>query len=97
LPPLIPNLSISRNANIKDGSGIAFWFIIIWGFAITFSDNILKPLFIGGRINLPISLIILGVFGGFISFGFLGLFIGPTVLAIAYEVLAVWRGRSVQS
>jgi hypothetical protein len=39
----------------------------------------------------------LGVFGGSISFGFLGLFIGPTVLAIAYAVLAVWRGRSVQS
>ncbi len=81
----------------QEGSGFAFWFIIIWGFAVTFSDNILKPLFIGGSINMPISLIILGVFGGFISFGFLGLFIGPTVLAIAYEVLALWRGRSVQT
>jgi predicted PurR-regulated permease PerM len=36
-------------------------------------------------------LTILGVFGGFIAFGFLGLFIGPTLLAVAFVLLQAWR------
>jgi predicted PurR-regulated permease PerM len=58
---------------------------------VTFMDNLLKPLLIGARMTLPIMLVILGVFGGFMSFGFLGLFIGPTLLAVAYAMLAAWR------
>ena len=77
----------------SSGSGLAFWFIIIWGVLVTFLDNVLKPLLIGARIDMPIMLVILGVFGGFMSFGFLGLFIGPTLLAIAYALLAAWRGH----
>lgn len=73
------------------GMGLAFWFIIAWGLMVTFSDNLLKPLLIGSSLKLPLMLVILGVFGGFISFGFLGLFIGPTLLAVAFELLAAWR------
>jgi len=41
---------------------------------------------------MPMSLTILGVFGGFVAFGFLGLFIGPTLIAIAFTLLEAWRG-----
>ena len=34
---------------------------------------------------------VLGVFGGFVAFGFLGLFIGPTLIAIAFTLLEAWR------
>jgi len=37
------------------------------------------------------SLTILGVFGGFIAFGFLGLFIGPSLIAIMFTLLQAWR------
>ena len=37
------------------------------------------------------SLTILGVFGGFIAFGFLGLFIGPTLIAIRFTLVQAWR------
>lgn len=73
------------------GTGLAFWFIVVWGIFVTFVDNLLKPMLIGTSLNLPLLLIILGVFGGFISFGFLGLFIGPTLLAVAFDVLNAWR------
>ena len=73
------------------GTGLAFWFIIVWGVGVTFMDNLLKPYLIGSSIDMPIMLVILGVFGGFISLGFLGLFIGPALLAIAYALLASWR------
>jgi predicted PurR-regulated permease PerM len=75
------------------GAGFAFWFVIVWGIIVTLIDNVLKPWLIGSSIDMPITLVILGVFGGFISFGFLGLFIGPTLLAIAYALVAAWRGQ----
>lgn len=75
------------------GTGFAFWFVVVWGLFVTFLDNFLKPMLIGARMTLPIMLVIIGVFGGFISFGFLGLFIGPTLLAVTYDLLAAWRGR----
>ncbi len=75
------------------GMGFAFWFMVAWGLMVTFSDNVLKPLLIGSSLKLPLMLVILGVFGGFLSFGFLGLFIGPTLLAVAFELLAAWRQR----
>ena len=37
------------------------------------------------------TLVILGVFGGFLSFGFLGLFIGPALLAVAFTLVQAWR------
>jgi predicted PurR-regulated permease PerM len=40
---------------------------------------------------MPMSLTILGVFGGFIAFGFLGLFIGPTLIAVLFTLLQAWR------
>jgi predicted PurR-regulated permease PerM len=73
------------------GTGFDFWFVVLWGLFVTFMDSLLKPLLIGARMTLPIMLVILGVFGGFVSFGFLGLFIGPTLLAVAYDLLAAWR------
>ena len=41
---------------------------------------------------MPLSLTILGVFGGFVAFGFLGLFIGPTLIAVGFTLLEAWRG-----
>lgn len=76
----------------RSGTDLAFWFVIVWGLMVTFSDNLLKPLLIGSSLKLPIMLVTLGVFGGFISFGFLGLFVGPTLLAVAFDLLAAWRG-----
>lgn len=74
------------------GPGFSFWFVVAWGLLVTFIESPLKPLLIGSRLTLPITLVLLGVFGGFISLGFLGLFIGPTLLAVAYELLRAWRG-----
>jgi predicted PurR-regulated permease PerM len=66
-------------------------FMIGWGLLVSMIDNVLKPWLIGLGIRMPMSLTILGVFGGFIAFGFLGLFIGPTVLAVAFVLLQAWR------
>jgi len=66
-------------------------FMIIWGVFVNTVDNFIKPWLIGFGIEMPMSLTILGVFGGFIAFGFLGLFIGPTLIAIMFTFLQAWR------
>jgi predicted PurR-regulated permease PerM len=66
-------------------------FMIFWGLVVTVIDNFIKPFLIGAGVAMPLSLTILGVFGGFVAFGFLGLFIGPTLLAVAFTLLDAWR------
>jgi len=66
-------------------------FMIGWGLLISTMDNVLKPWLIGLGVHMPMSLTILGVFGGFITYGFLGLFIGPTLIAVALVLLEAWR------
>jgi predicted PurR-regulated permease PerM len=67
-------------------------FMGLWGLlVISSSDNVLRPLLIKRGVEMPLSLIILGVFGGFVAFGFLGLFIGPVLLAVGLVMLRAWR------
>lgn len=66
-------------------------FMIIWGVFVSMVDNFVKPWLIGFGVEMPMSLTILGVFGGFLAFGFLGLFIGPTLIAIVFTVVQAWR------
>jgi predicted PurR-regulated permease PerM len=66
-------------------------FMIVWGVLVSTVDNFIKPWLIGFGVEMPMSLTILGVFGGFIAFGFLGLFIGPTLIAIMFTLLQAWR------
>jgi predicted PurR-regulated permease PerM len=69
-------------------------FMVLWGLVVISSiDNLLKPYLISRRSNLPLLLIVLGVFGGVIAFGFIGIFIGPPVLAIGLTLVQIWIAR----
>lgn len=76
--------------------GEAGWalFMAIWGIAVISSvDNFLKPVLISRSASLPILLIALGVFGGVLAFGFVGIFLGPVILALALTLLQSWSNR----
>ncbi|MDB5979024.1 MAG: hypothetical protein JWQ69_39 [Pseudomonas sp.] len=74
----------------KGDYGMAI-FLGIWGtFIVSGVDNVLKPYLISRGGNLPLVIVLLGVFGGLLAFGFIGLFIGPTLLAVAYSLLTDW-------
>ncbi len=86
------------------GFGSAWWvfhggsvgwaiFLVAWCGVVSAADHVIRPVLISFGVAMPLALVILGVFGGFLSFGFLGLFIGPSLLAVAFNLLAVWRGR----
>ncbi|MBK6636486.1 MAG: AI-2E family transporter [Rhodocyclaceae bacterium] len=58
-------------------------FMLVYGLTVISSvDNFVKPILISRTASLPILLIALGVFGGVLSFGFVGIFLGPVILAI---------------
>jgi predicted PurR-regulated permease PerM len=57
---------------------------------VTLLDNILRPLLLGRGLDAPILIILLGVIGGTISQGITGLFLGPIVLAVIWNLLMAW-------
>jgi predicted PurR-regulated permease PerM len=67
------------------------WFVLIWGAAVVGSaDNVIKPLVIGRNSELPFILILIGILGGVIQFGALGVFLGPTLVAMGYALSKEW-------
>ncbi len=66
-------------------------FMFLWGLLVISSvDNFLKPYLISRGGNLPLVVVLMGVFGGLFAFGFMGLFLGPTLLAVAYSLVSDW-------
>ena len=74
-------------------------FLVAWNALLTGQiDNFIKPYFIARGSPLPLLLVFIGVLGGAIAFGFLGLFLGPTVLAVLFVLMREWApDRSLQA
>ncbi|WAC17992.1 AI-2E family transporter [Luteolibacter sp. SL250] len=77
----------------RPGWGI---FMMIWGFfGISGVDNVVRPLIISQGSKMPFVLIFCGVIGGALAFGLVGLFLGPTLLAVAYRLIDEWSTNPV--
>jgi predicted PurR-regulated permease PerM len=75
------------------GVGETAWgiFVLVWGVAVVSSvDNVLKPMIISRGSDLPFILVMLGVFGGVVAFGFIGVFLGPVLLALGFVLIKEW-------
>ncbi len=72
--------------------GEPFWGTVMLVFMLVANtiDNFLRPVLIKKGVDLPLIMIFAGVIGGLISFGVIGLFIGPVVLAVSYTLLEAW-------
>ncbi|NOU35511.1 MAG: AI-2E family transporter [Kiritimatiellaceae bacterium] len=63
-------------------------FMIVWGiFIISGIDNLVRPYLISRGSNLPFIIVLLGAVGGVVAFGFIGLFLGPVLLAVGYALM----------
>jgi predicted PurR-regulated permease PerM len=65
-------------------------FLAVWGVVVGVLDNFMKPMLISQGTGLPLTIIFLGVLGGLIAWGFVGIFVGPTVLAVTYTLMLTW-------
>lgn len=64
--------------------------LAIWLGLTLISDNILRPFLLGRGAPAPMLVVFLGSIGGFITSGFLGLFLGAVILTIGYKLFMVW-------
>jgi predicted PurR-regulated permease PerM len=80
---------------------IAVWFFstadtvpatifLVFALVVSASDGVLKPMFLGRGVEIPMLVILLGAIGGMILLGIVGLFIGAIVLALGYQILMAW-------
>jgi predicted PurR-regulated permease PerM len=66
-------------------------FVMAWnGLLVGSLDNVLRPYLISRGIRMPMVLILLGVLGGLLTFGIVGVFLGPVLLAVAYTLFQDW-------
>lgn len=66
--------------------------LVVWGaLVVSLADNLIKPIFIGGRANLPTFLLLLTLFGSLKVYGFIGVFLGPVLLAILIAFVDIYR------
>lgn len=79
----------------KPGLGV---FMLVWGtVGISGVDNFLKPYLISQGSKMPFVLIFCGVIGGALAFGLVGVFLGPTLLAVAFRLIEEWSSHRVDS
>ena len=64
--------------------------LMVWLILVMLSDNFLKPVLLGRGAPVPMLVIFLGSIGGFISMGFIGLFIGAVVLSLGFKLFQAW-------
>lgn len=93
-------------AVVQIGSAIIIFPVIIWIWAtkdlaaaipltiylliVGLADNILKPMLMGRGLSTPKLVIFIGVLGGMLAHGIIGLFVGPIILAVAWELMMAW-------
>ena len=77
--------------------GDAGWamFLLVWSLIVVSLDNFLRPMLIKRGADLPLLLIFAGVIGGLLSFGLIGIFVGPVALAVTYTLAQAWVSESI--
>jgi predicted PurR-regulated permease PerM len=73
-----------------DGTTVATVAFAIYVFLAGLVDNVLKPLLLARGVSVPMPVILIGALGGMITNGIIGLFIGPVLLAVGYELFWQW-------
>ena len=74
----------------RQGSTAWAVFMIAWGLMVGMLDNVVKPLLISRGGSTPMILVMLGVLGGAFAFGVIGMFLGPTLVALGYSLFEQW-------
>ena len=73
---------------VSQGHGGWALFLTIWELIFNFLvDGVLKPVLIAESGDIPLLLVFVGIFGGAAAFGFIGVFLGPALLAVGYSLL----------
>jgi predicted PurR-regulated permease PerM len=89
IPPIIIMIPVIVYVYSVASSGVFIAFTV-WSILVSLSDNFLKPLLLGRGMEIPMLVILIGAIGGMIASGMIGLFIGPVILALGYQLFQAW-------
>ena len=90
LPPLVVLLPVALWVLGSADNQVVAWGFLIWAILVGLSVTVLKPMFLGRGVDIPMIVILLGAIGGAILSGVMGLFVGAVILALAYRLLMEW-------
>jgi predicted PurR-regulated permease PerM len=95
--PLGPPIILVPAALWLFHQGSSGWgiFMLIWAAGVSTVDNFVKPWLISQGSDMPFIFILFGVLGGAMAFGFIGVFIGPTLLAVGRRLVAEWAASNI--
>lgn len=90
LPVLLITLPVVVYVFAHDGVGASTVIFAIWMLLAGLADNVLKPMLLGRGVAVPMPVVLIGALGGMLTNGIIGLFIGPVMLAVGYELFMSW-------
>ena len=70
-------------------------FLAVWSLVVIMLDNVVRPILIRRGADLPLILVLVGVIGGLLTFGLIGIFVGPVVLAVTYTIMMAWLNEEL--
>ncbi|MGB5826087.1 MAG: AI-2E family transporter, partial [Pseudomonas mandelii] len=90
LPVTLITLPVIAFVFATEGASTATIIFAIYVFIAGLVDNVLKPLLLGRGVDVPMPVVLIGALGGMVTSGIIGLFIGPVVLAVGYQLFWQW-------
>mgnify|MGYP001079507068 CR=1 FL=1 len=90
LPATLITLPVIAYVMATEGPNTSTIIFAVFVFVAGLVDNVLKPLLLGRGVDVPMPVVLIGALGGMVTSGILGLFIGPVVLAVGYQLFWQW-------
>lgn len=90
LPVVLITLPVIVFVFSTQGASTATIVFAIYVFVAGLVDNVLKPLLLGRGVDVPMPVVLIGALGGMVATGIIGLFIGPVMLAVGYQLFWQW-------
>lgn len=90
LPATLITIPVIAYVFATEGASVASIAFAIYTFVAGLADNVLKPLLLGRGVDVPMPVVLIGALGGMVSNGIIGLFIGPVILGVGYQLFWQW-------
>jgi predicted PurR-regulated permease PerM len=90
LPVLLITVPVVIYVFAQDGVSASTVIFTVWIIIAGLSDNVLKPMLLGRGVAVPMPVVLIGALGGMVTSGIIGLFTGPVILAVGYELFIGW-------
>lgn len=90
LPATLVTIPVIAYVFATEGASVASIVFAIYTFVAGLADNVLKPLLLGRGVDVPMPVVLIGALGGMVSNGIIGLFIGPVILGVGYQLFWQW-------